>query len=36
MTCVESTTCVDTLTGEVAPCERECGDKRAACEAGCG
>jgi hypothetical protein len=36
MSCIETTSCVDVLTGEVGPCQKECADKRAACDEGCG
>jgi len=36
MSCIEKGGCVDTLTGQIVPCEQECGAQRAACEADCG
>ena len=35
MTCLEQGSCVDTLTGQVIPCEEECGANRAECERAC-
>ncbi len=35
MTCLEQGSCVDTLTGQVIPCEEECGASRATCERAC-
>lgn len=36
MSCVETTSCVDVLTGETGPCNKECADKRETCASGCG
>jgi hypothetical protein len=36
MTCIETKSCVDVLTGESGPCQQECAEQRAACEAACG
>ena len=36
MTCIETTSCVDVLTGETGPCQTECAEKRAQCDQGCG
>ena len=36
MTCIETKSCVDVLTGETGPCQQECADARATCDQGCG
>jgi hypothetical protein len=35
MSCLEQGSCVDSLDGQIVPCERECGAGRDACEGGC-
>jgi hypothetical protein len=36
ISCLEGGACVDVLTGETGPCQKECAEKRATCEQGCG
>ena len=36
MSCLESSSCVDSRDGQIVPCEEECGAKRAACDERCG